>query len=139
MTLPTDVQAALTADLDDMVRWNHLLNYFSQNQDTIPLPEKISIYEKCEAFRNFWNTDRKVPYMYKRSDGNIVEMTQIVNSLEIDKKSVNPNTLYTDEELLEHLQTRTLDNPTPEDNNNKPATDSSGDTDSIGEAPALAI
>jgi len=143
MSVPQKIQEALDADLKDMIMWSRLLNLFSDYQTKLSRPEKILIYEKCECFRNFWNEDREVVYPYRRNSGEIVNQIQHVKGLNIDKKSVNPDNIYKDKDILDYYQTetqtRTLDNPTLKNNNNKPATDSSRDTDSIGEAPALAI
>ena len=137
MTLPDNIRTALAADNEDMVSWSSLINFFSTHQSELSLPEKITIYEKCEEFRIFWNTD----HIYEKEitkNGKTQVMKAIRQSLNIEQADVNPDNIYTDQELIDYFQTR---NQTFQlvDNNNKLAKDSDRDTDLIGEAPALAI
>ena len=136
MTLPDKVRTALNADSEDMISWSILLNFFSNEQSELSLPEKITIYDKCEAFRIFWNTDHVEITETVRNSGEVVKQKKIRTSLNIDKNEVYPNNIYTDKELLDHFQTETQ---TRNFQLNILTTDSDRDTDSIGEAPALAI
>jgi hypothetical protein len=104
MALPTKIKTAISADLHEMLEWTILLNFFHDNQDTLSLPEKISIYAKCEDFRKFWNTMREEPFDYVRNSGDLVTLIKISPSLNIDKHSVNPGNIYTDTDLLEHFK-----------------------------------
>ena len=46
MTLPIEIRTALEADVEDMIYWSSLLNFFSSHQSELSLPQKIAIYEK---------------------------------------------------------------------------------------------
>jgi len=99
-----------------MVLWASLLNFFSDNRSKLSLPEKISIYKKCEDFRIFWS------------------------HLHIDKNEIFPNHIYTDNEILDYYQTISQTRKTQlSEHNNNLATDSDRDTNLLGKAPALAV
>lgn len=106
MTFPDNIQVAVTADMQDMLSWSILLNYFSQHQSELSPTEKITIYEKCEDFRIFWNTDHIETTEVVRNSGEVVTQKKVRTSLNIDKKDVYPNNIYTDNDIIEHLQTR---------------------------------
>ena len=136
MALPENIQTAIAADVQDMIQWSCLLNFFSTHQSELSLPEKITIYEKCEDFRIFWNSDFSTVVEVVSNSGRITNQTRTRPSLNIDKNDIFPNQIYSDKELLDYFQTiktQLLDY-------NKHLTrESDRDTDLFGEAPALAI
>lgn len=138
MIFPDNVRTALQADLNDMISWSCLLNFFSNFQSELSLPEKILIYERCEDFRIFWNTDRVETTEQISHSGRKTNQTKIRQSLNIDKNNVYPNHIYTDQDILDHLQTRTPDKNF-QLNNNKPAKESRRADDLFEQGSALAI
>lgn len=133
MTFPDNIRTALDSNMHDMLSWSILLNFFSKQQSKLSPTTKITIYEKCEDFRNFWNADHIETVDIIRNNGEIVKQKSVRTSLNIDKNTVYPNNIYIDKDILDYLQIRTSNN------HNKLTTDSKRDTDSIGEISALAI
>jgi len=105
MSIPNKIRTCLDADLTDMVAWSSLLNLFSEFQSDLSLPEKITIYDKCEEFRNFWNQNRTEKFYITRNSGEVVEQTKYIKSLDIKKSDIFPDNIYSDIELLlDYLQ-----------------------------------
>lgn len=136
MALPENIQTAIAADVQDMIQWSCLLNFFSTHQSELSLPEKITIYEKCEDFRIFWNSDFSTNVKVISNSGRITTQTKTRPSLNIDKNEIFPNQIYSDKELLDYFQTIKVQLTR---HNNNLTRESDRDTDLFGEAPALAI
>jgi hypothetical protein len=137
MAFPDKIRLALAADNKDMVAWSSLLHTFPDFQSELSLPEKLTIYHRCEEFRIFWNSDRQEVIPMTRNSGEVVNQIKYIKGLNIDIADINPNNIYQDPDLLDYFQTDAqniyqllIKNPTK---------DSGRDTDSFGGVPALAI
>ena len=106
MAFPKKIQIALEADRTDMISsWVALLNSFAEFQTELSLPEKLTIYYRCEDLRIFWNSDRREPYLHTRNSGEIVQQIKYIKSLNIDISDIKPNNVYNDQDLIEYFQT----------------------------------
>ncbi len=105
MTFPEKIRTAPKADLKDMIVWSSLLHSFPDFQSELSLPEKLTIYYRCEEYRIFWNQDRTETFYITRNSGKVVEQIKYFKGLNIDIADINPNNIYQDPDLLNYFQT----------------------------------
>ncbi len=105
MALPDKIRTALEADIKDMVAWSSLLHSFPDFQSELSLPEKLTIYYRCEEYRIFWNSDRTEVIPVTRNSGKVVNQIKHFKGLNIDIADINPNNIYQDPDLLNYFQT----------------------------------
>ena len=103
MRLPNEIRKALKANVDDILSWIVLLQFFSDHKTELNHFQKRTIYLKCEKCRNYWNTEEQFEEeIVKPGSGTLIKIKNIRQSLDIEIDKIRPNDIYKDKTILDN-------------------------------------
>lgn len=94
MRLPRDIRKALSSNINDMLSWIKLLNFFSEHENELIQRQKQRIYYKCEEMRKYWNKERTHTEEVIRPMGEVIKVKIVNSPLNIRQLDIKPDNLY---------------------------------------------